>query len=524
MTAKTVQPAGADLQAPRIRAPVPLAARLPWLLILLVAGNALRYTAAAANPLVQSDGWSAVDSVVRKFAEGHLELADLFAKRSVFDHTQPLGKLIMLLHYRLLGLDFSVEGVIGVLGGIAGLGLLWRFVRDRGEGGRGMPYAARTMAFAGICAAYFSMSAPVVFTWPLLTLSYAGNFFVLVAVAATWRAMREPGRAALLLLALAALLMDTIADDAGMVASLALALAAILHGARSRAWHSTLRVAGVLVACMALYRAGYTLLGPELLEPDKRIPPGAIAQGMVAQLHDFGFLQWVRTPLVLSVLGRRRPEWMDPTGVAMLENVVALALLAGHAWFWRQAWCARGRAAPRFAATALMLMFYGLLAGIIVVRASVFGVDYLSQPRYFVVYQWNLVALLLMGVAQFDRPDAGVRAPARYVLPLALAGVLLALQVPFAVHAWNGIGRSHAYRERMAAQIGQIAARPEHLPARCLPQVVPCRMPLEQRRRLLEFLQHDRLNVFSPAFQARHGLHPWPARKPSRRRDAADDT
>jgi hypothetical protein len=512
-TSETARPDRPGLEAPPAGTSVSLLALWPWLLVLAVAANALAFVVAVANPLVQSDGWSAVDTVVRKFAEGRFELADLFVKRSALDHSQPLAKAIMLLHYRARDLDFSVDGVIGVFAAFAGLAVLWRFVRDDGRG-PGATGAIRTMAFAGICAAYVSISAPVAFTWPLLTLTYASQFFVLMAVAAAWHALREPGRG-LLLLALAALAMNVVADDAALVASLALALAAILHGATSGAWRNALRVAGVLVACVLLYRAGYVLFGPAMLDPDKGIPPGVLAHGVATQLRDLDAWQWVRGPLVMSVLGLRRPAGMDAASMAMLENAIVLALLAGHAWFWWQAWRGRGRQGPRFAATALMLLFYGLLAAIIVGRASVFGASYLWSPRYCLVYQWNLVALLLMGIAQIGAEPARARAPRRHAGLLALAGVLLVLQVPFAAASWSRIGQSRAYRERMAAQIGQIAARPEQLPTRCLPQIAPCRMPLEQRRRVLSFLQQNQLNLFSPAFQARHGLHPGPVRKPS---------
>jgi hypothetical protein len=493
----------------------------PWLLAAAIAANALSFVAAVANPLVQSDSWYVVDAVLRKFAEGRFQLGDLFVKRSVLDHSQPVAKALMLAHYRLLDLDFSFDGMVAVLAACAGLGLLWRFVRDgardgSGSGNGGATHAARAMAFAGICAAYLSMAAPVAFTWPLLSLNYVGYLFMLLAAAAAWRALQEPGRAELLRLALAALLMDIVGDDAALVASLALALATLLHGATSRAWRAPLRVVAVLLACVLLYRAGYDLLAPAMLDPGKAIPTRTLLQGLVAQLRDLQAVEWIRAPLVMSVLGLRRPAAMDPANVALLEDAIVLALVAGHAWFWWQAWRGRGRPGPMFVATALMLLFYGLLAAILFGRVGLFGADYLRQPRYCLVYQWNLVALLLMGAAHFDAgvvARVGVR---RADAPtLVLAGVLVALQLPFSVASWARIGQSHAYRERMAAQIGQLAERPERLPARCLPQVAPCRLPLEQRRRVVSFLRQHRLNLFSPAFQARHDLHPWPARKPS---------
>jgi hypothetical protein len=484
--------------------------RLAWLAVAAFAANALAYTLLAANPLVQSDGWYAVDEVVRKAAAGHFQWQDLFVKRSALDHSQPLQKALMLLHYRLLGLDFSVEGLVGTLAAFAGLVLLWRIARDADGGApAGRWDAARAWTFAAICAAYLSLNTPVVFAWPLLTLAYAGYVFVLLVVVAAWRALQAPGPAALFRLFAAALAMGVVADDSAWLVSVAIAIALLLQGSKSGSWKAPLCACAWLFAGMAAYRAVYLLFGP--VPFDGRTHPDLLsaARGLAAQLHGSGAWQLVQAPFAMSLLHRQHLQVAGPTAAAMLEAIIAIALLAAHGWFWWQAWRGRDNAA-RFAATCLMLAFYGLVAGILVGRASMLGIDYLWQPRYSLAYQWNLVALLLMGLAGAAPARGGARVPAAAV-PAAVALVLLLLQVPLDIDAWSRLRYSREYQQRMALQIQRLAEHPERPLPGCLPQLVACRMPLEQRRRVLGFLRQERLNVFSPAFQARHGLSPGPA-------------
>jgi len=86
--------------------------------------------------------------------------------------------------------------------------------------------------------------------------------------------------------------------------------------------------------------------------------------------------------------------------------VIAIVVIAAHAWFWRSALVGRRNLAS-FVAVALMLVFYGLVAGILLGRVGANGMLYLWQPRYTLIYAWNIVALLLMasGAIYFRRME-----------------------------------------------------------------------------------------------------------------------
>jgi hypothetical protein len=165
-------------------------------------------------------------------------------------------------------------------------------------------------------------------------------------------------------------------------------------------------------------------------------------------------------------------------------------------------------------ATGLMLVFYGLVAGIVVARVSAHGITYLWQPRYVIIYQWSIVALLMMGVSQLParREGAQPAVPARRpVMPVMLACAaitLLVLQIPMSLHSWSGVRYRNAGQQRSALALGALARSSDRGERTQAISLEDCRLQVQCRSEVVRFLRAHRLNVFSRAFQARNRLYP----------------
>ena len=490
-----------------LRAPHASSGRALLIAILVAIGaNALLYACKTANPLIGADAWYFVGTTIRNAAEGHLGLGDLFAKRSAFDHSQPLRKLVLLFHYRFFDLDFSIEAIVGVLAAFANLGIMWQIVRP---GRHSAHHAVAGCAFAAIAAVYLSLNASVVFDWPLLTLAFTGHAFVLCFLLACWWAFHGIGARRLALLAIAAFAMDVVVDDTGLVATIAAALAVVLAGLREGGWR---RAWPVILTVSATYLA-YALGRHWTIDPTTA--PGNLARADVGALmqslwrHMDGARSALLAPFSSAVVHPVQLRSMLGQRAQAVGVAIGLASLAAHAWFW---WCAwrgrRNRAA--FVATALMLLFYGLVAGILVVRVSTHALAYLWQPRYVVIYQLSILALLMMGISQLGEADEAPAArrrtwPAATLACVAIA--LLALQVPLSQHSWSGVRYRNANQQRAALALGTLGRRAAHreLSAEVLED---CRIHVQCRAEIARFLKANRLNIFSPAFQARNRLYP----------------
>src|SRR5690606_7042083 len=85
-----------------------------WAMVALLVANAAVYVRAVAWSLIASDNWNHVHPLLRDLAAGSLGPANFFVQRAGVDHAQPLMKLLMVANARWFGLDFMLEGLLGI--------------------------------------------------------------------------------------------------------------------------------------------------------------------------------------------------------------------------------------------------------------------------------------------------------------------------------------------------------------------------------------------------------------------------
>ena len=497
------QEAGSPLSARALQASF---GRVILVAVLVAIGaNALLYACKTANPLISADDWYFVGTVVRNAADGHLALGDVFARRSAYDHSQPLNRLVLLFHYRAFNLDFSIEAIVGVLAAFANLGLMWAIVRPAT---RSRHPAVAACVFAAIAAVYLSLNASVVFDWPLLTLGYIGHGFVLCFLLACWWTLHGVGRLRFALLAIAALAMDLVVSDKGLVATIAATMAIVMVATREGALRRTVPVIGTAWAAYLVYLAAWHWIdAPAAVAGDATRSGLGMLLASLWQRMD-GAQAALLAPFSAAIAHPRQLRAMFGGQAGAVAIAIALATIAAHAWFWWRAWGGRRNRAA-FVATALMLFFYGLVAGILVVRVSNHALSYLWQPRYAIIYLWNIVALLMMGASQLpaiDETPTGRWSGWPAVLACA-AIALLALQLPLSRHTWSGVRYRNANQQRAAVALGALAQRAAR--DQSSPEMLEhCRVYPQCRSEIAHFLKTHHLNVFSPAFQARNRLYP----------------
>ncbi|GAA4999733.1 hypothetical protein GCM10025793_02890 [Lysobacter lycopersici] len=470
-------------------------------LIAVFAANALAYAATTAGWIAVSDNWYFIDRIVYPYAHGNLHPQDLLVKRGAMDHAQPLRRLLLLANYEWFDLDFRIEALFATVAGMASFCLLGIGIRrELRAGGRAAGFFLVAMA-----AVYFSLSAPMVFTWSLLTLGFTSHFFLFLWLLTAWAVLEvpSPGRAATLVVA--TFLFGLVADDTALVATIAVVLAAALFGWRDRTRRGAafLQVAACIVG-IGLYLAFYKVAAPVAVDADAAAAHGSRLGGLVSQAgHAW---QWILVPLSSSLVHRATLHaWFgDAAGVATVA--LGLACILAHLWFWKKALDGEiNRTA--FIAVSIMFLFYGLVAGILLGRVSEFGAEYLWQPRYGFIYRWHLLALLMMLVAQWPAmARAGQAARRARGVGVALAVLVVALQLPLGITAWKDARYTrHANAEtaRQLLEMGGDAAM--QAPGKCAAQLVVCKFNDARRQRIIGFLERQHLNAFSPEVRARNG-------------------
>jgi hypothetical protein len=279
------------------------------------------------------------------------------------------------------------------------------------------------------------------------------------------------------------------------------------------AWRDAPRRGGAVllaVACVVgigLYLAFYKAVAPSMVATGARAPAlqGMHGNGLFAQAgHAW---QWVMVPLSSAFVHRSTLQAWFPGIGGIATILLGSACVVAHFWFWKKALtCAFNRTA--FMAVAIMLLFYGLVAGILIGRVSQFGSEYLWQPRYGFIYRWHVIALLMMLVAQWPAMAPAGGRGMRWMrrVAVAIVALVMALQLPLDVTAWKNaryVRHANAEIARQLLAMGGDASR--RAPAACAAQLVVCRYDDARRQRIVGFLEQQRLNAFSPEVRARNG-------------------
>ncbi|HEX7341275.1 MAG TPA: hypothetical protein VF269_03265 [Rhodanobacteraceae bacterium] len=470
-----------------------------WVVFAIIMANVAAYILLFSDPIIVQDAWYFLDVFLSHAAHRTLDFSDFFIKRGSLDHSQPLRKFILLLNWRDFDLDFRIQAIVGLICAGGSL-LLVRYLviwRDTEHGN------FKAWVWAAICAVLVSLNSTGVWTWPLVASGFTSYIFLFLLLVCIWNYI-DSGLIALPVLS--ALMLDFVAGDVAILANIACILALLFVIVKSSTYRrKAIHVVILLVACILLVRLIYAIA---FSVPHAHTLP--FATRFSALLHEFvhgGWWQWILIPLGSSIAYLQPHRGLLGNDAAILQLALGVAVLVCHGLFWYAA-CRTKPNAATFSAIAMMLLFYGLLCGILYARIPVFGNNYLRQPRYVLMYGFQIVALLLMAAGFNWKGRLGIHAR-KVVAVLAVLFVLW--QIPVSMRAWKAGPYIAAYERHLANQIWWMADHHYQVPPKCLPELFVCQYPIAKRAELIGLLEHQKKNVFSSRFQRNNRLYPPPS-------------
>lgn len=456
--------------------------------------NAYSYSLTAAIPLVQSDVWYFLDGFLGRFLEYGFQFGDLFRQANAADTNLPLQKLFLFFHTRYFGMDFTLEGALATAAAIASVLYFTAFAARRPISRWG---AAEYVLLGALALVYLSLNSTNIYTWPL-----AGMWFLPLLIAAIYLgyvSRRSPPAVGIVV---ASALLGLALDELAYPVFVAGCLAALGVGRRPGLRDAS-RLVGAGAAGVAIARLVYWWFNRDVT---------ALEESTRSWAPFFTVDVWkaISIPLIESVVDRENVAHVFGPAAAWAPTAIWTVLLLAHVGFWWTVLRTPAEASvdhrlARFAAS-IMLLFYGLVAGIVMQRVPTFGFEYLHQPRYVLFYQINLVALALGAYVRFGgrRVGPGVRIAAGATLVL-----LVVLQWQLSVLAWKHVKYLSVYVEGVARSMGTLQADPAST-MECADIMTVCNFAPAKRAELLDRLMRYRMNVFSTDFQHFHRLYPYP--------------
>lgn len=461
--------------------------------------NVLHFISVAASPIIRDDAWYFLSSQVQPWIEHGFSWTDIFVKRGLTDHAQPLNKLSLFVNYNLFGLDFKYEALFGFIGFVAIILLCLSFFVKK----------TISQSVSWVSTGFFllailtltSLNSTELYTWPLVTFSYLPLFLALMLPFLVWRFLECQSTFIPIILAFVVFLL--IGDTASIIAWVSLTAAIVLtlicdsevSRKRSLIW----------IAGSALLVAGYfVLLNAKFMGGSERQNPGG-------QPLDFLNIN-IYLDLVRIVFSSSLVHQQHLTAAGSYQKVLSwlIALPVFYCFtlhFFLLIFQKRRQTSIDIFVTFILVYASCSIAAIVVGRVPEYGIDYLHQPRYVLVYQLIPFALFIKYCFCQDnnRHSTVIR---KGIVAITLP-FMLCTQFYFSVHAYAAVPWIEKWVDGQANAISDYVSNPGSPAGNCTSYSSPvCKLPEVERNKLLKLMIDNQLNLFNQEFQWRHKIFP----------------
>ena len=213
--------------------------------------NILYFISVATSPIINEDGWYFLASQIHPWIDRGFTWADIFVKRGLTDHAQPLHRLFLFFNYTCFNLDFKYEAIAGFLGVVLSV-LLFLSLFIKRFIGQSMAWSSAGFFVLAILI-FTSLNSRELYTWSLVTFSYLPLFFTFLLPFLAWRFLNF--KLTITSFIIAAIIFILIGDTASVISWLSLTVSIVLalisdrEINRKRVW--------IWILCSALMVATY---------------------------------------------------------------------------------------------------------------------------------------------------------------------------------------------------------------------------------------------------------------------------
>jgi hypothetical protein len=461
--------------------------------------NVLYFISVAASPIIRNDGWYFLASQIHPWIDQGFSWADIFVKRRLTDHAQPLNKLFLYLNYRLFNLDFKYEAIAGFSGIFLTVILFLSFFIKR--------VMSQSMTWFG--AGFFllalltitSLNSRELYTWPLVTFSYLPLFITFSLPFLAWYFLKY--KSTVTSIVIAAFIFVLIGDTASIISWLSLSAAVVLISISDS--EISKKRAFIWILCSSLIVASYFFVinfnflgGGEGHNP----PNSAL------ELFNINFyVECMRIVFSSSLI---HAEHLSNTAghQKLFSWLVAIPVLYFYIeHFFSLVFKRQPQTIIDFLVTFILIYATFSVVAIIVGRVPVYGVDYLNQPRYVLVYQ--LIPFALFMKYCFSLSDKKSEIIVRKATALIVLPVMLCAQIYFSANAYAAVPWISKWIEGQSNAIADYVNNPAFPAGNCTNFSSPmCNLPEAKRNELLNLMISNQLNLFNQGFQWKYKIFP----------------
>lgn len=461
--------------------------------------NLIYFIGVAASPIIRDDGWYFLASQIQPWVEHGFSWRDIFVKRGLTDHAQPLNKVFLFLNYKLFNLDFKYEAIAGFVGILLTF-FLFLSIYIKKALSQSMTLCG-TGFFLLATLTLTSLNSRELYSWPLVTFSYLPFFLALLLPVFAWCFFNDQSTVFSVLIS--SIIFVLIGDTASIIAWLSLTATVVLISF-SDGKISKKRVV-LWITYSAFFVSAYFIIinfnfmggGGQPKTDNKSLD----------LLNVSSCLELVRIVFSSSLI---HPEHLVRTGGAQIFFSWAVAVLVLYFYiehFFSMVFKKRQQTLVDFLVTFILLYATLSVAAIVVGRVSEFGINYLNQPRYVLIYQ--LIPFALFVKYCFLPVLVRRQLMGRNVIVIIVLPLMLCAQLYFSAKAYAAVPWISKWIDGQSKAIADYVNNPTLPAGNCTSFSSPvCNLPEVKRNELLNLMIKNQLNIFNHDFQWKYKIFP----------------
>jgi hypothetical protein len=474
------------------------------LIIITCCASILYFISQAASPLIRDDAWYFLDITIRKWSSVGVELSDFFTKRQLTDQALPIHKLSLLISYKIFALDFRFESFVGFLGLLAFI-LTFLYIYIEKNKNSNLNWVSAIL-FIGAISIVTSLNTTEIYTWPLVTFAFLTLFLATSASLITWNYI--DGRSTTIgTVTTILMLMLLIGDAASIILWASLAINVIIFSLNNEHQHKVRAIKwGVSITLLVIVYFG--VLNGKFLIGSSTHATHQLEQKF-SWFNPLIYSESIRIIFSSSLIAAQHLKSLGKYAhpASWVFALVVFSLYARH--FIILFISKKHLTKEKFITTFVLL--YATVASLAIIygRVPEYGVDYLNQPRYIMIYQ--LISFALLMDFAFSTIDKEIEyfVVRIFIFP-AFVILFFLMQYSFMSKAYDSVSWISRYYDKQAKAVGTYLNDPSIPSGNCSGYTNPlCNLAIDKRNELLDFLDQERLNVLNTSFQWKYRLFPF---------------
>jgi hypothetical protein len=462
-------------------------------IILLSYLNLFYYIYNVADPLIRADDWHYLYKYIINWETRGLKLSDLYGARGLFDHAQPLHKFVLFINYKLFGLDYRLFSYFALFFLFLFAVIILRLYLKTNYNKKLNFFSLLFLLFS--FSILFSLNQSSTAGWPLAAFNgYFALLFIAICSILLWQILIDSKNKKNFFYIFLIFILILLGNDTRSLMFLLTILSIIVTLSFKEYYRKKINYFYVFI--FAIYVVTYFLIIKKnfIFNNNFTISP-------TQSLTNVNFIELILS-LLKYVFGNSiiNIKWLNNIALTYICGIIVFYFYIRYFYIF----IFKKKIINSFEFVISVFLFYSsiTITILLLTRISTFGIGYLNSPRYYIVYQLIPFALFLDYSLNHN-----INKRYKIIITFILTIFLIYTHYQNFNKGYKSIYWIKKYQFNQYIKIEEYINNPLKESGCNKPSdPVLCRYTIEQRNKMLSFLNKKKLNFMNEKFLIKYNF------------------